>query len=154
MNNSRLTAVLVAAALGAGAGAGLGGPMEDAEAARARADYRTAERLWRPLAEAGDASAQRQLGRLYQHGLGVRKDAAEAYLWLTLAGARLPPGPLREETLYDRDVVAARLSPAELAELQARALEWLPREGLLSEAPVPQHDAATPAPQGAPIQGR
>src|SRR5258707_8582879 len=42
-------------------------------------DYATAAREWKPLAEKGDPDAQCNLGILYQKGLGVNKDAAEAF---------------------------------------------------------------------------
>lgn len=103
------------------------GPLEDGMQAHAKGDYATAQKLWRPLAEAGDPAAQRELGRLYLYGQGVPKDAAQAYMWLTLAGANMRPGPQREKTLDDRDRVAARLSVRELNEVQARALDWHPR---------------------------
>lgn len=103
------------------------GALEEGVLAHSKGDYATAERLWRPLAEAGDSAAQRELGQLYLHGQGVPRDAAQAYLWLTLAGANMRPGAQREKTLDDRDRVATRLSVRELNEVQARALDWQPR---------------------------
>jgi TPR repeat protein len=47
------------------------GPLEDADAAMRRHDYKTALRLIRPLAEQGDANAQYNLGVFYDNGLGV-----------------------------------------------------------------------------------
>src|SRR5262249_57094304 len=46
-----------------------------------REDYSTAQFLWRPLAEQGDARAQATLGFFYAHGLGVPLDYAEAARW-------------------------------------------------------------------------
>ena len=46
------------------------GPLEDAQAAYAKGDYATALRLWRDLAEHGDASAQVNLGIMYLSGRG------------------------------------------------------------------------------------
>lgn len=103
------------------------GALEDGVRAHSQGDYATAEKLWRPLAEAGDPAAQRELGQLYLYGQGVPKDAAQAYMWLTLAGANMRPGAQREKTLDDRDRVAARLSVRELNEVQARVLDWQPR---------------------------
>ena len=48
-------------------------------------DYATALKEWRPLAEAGDASAQTNLGFMYENGLGVPKDDAEAVRLYLLA---------------------------------------------------------------------
>ncbi len=46
-----------------------------------RGDYATAHRVWKPLAEQGDASAQYNLGLLYHHGLGVKRQLSEAAKW-------------------------------------------------------------------------
>jgi hypothetical protein len=54
----------IAAALVGGDPAGAG-PVEDAAAAYKRGDYATAMRLFRPLADEGDASAQVVLGFMY-----------------------------------------------------------------------------------------
>lgn len=54
----------------------------EAGVAAARAgDYATAMREWRPLAEAGNAEAQFNMGLLYENGLGVPQDGATAALW-------------------------------------------------------------------------
>ncbi len=57
------------------------GPFEDGNAAYQRGDYATALRLWRPLAEQGDAGAQYNLGLMYREGQGVSQDDAEAAKW-------------------------------------------------------------------------
>ena len=57
------------------------GPLEDAEAAYARGDYKSYLRLTRSLADRGDAAAQYNLGIMYENGRGVRKDDAEAVRW-------------------------------------------------------------------------
>ena len=46
-------------------------------------DYAAAIREWRPLAEAGDADAQRGMGRIYSFGRGVAVDEEEAVKWYT-----------------------------------------------------------------------
>lgn len=53
-------------------------------AAQAR-DFMTALQEWRPLAEQGNASAQFNLGRLYNFGLGVDENRSEAVRWYRLA---------------------------------------------------------------------
>jgi len=50
------------------------GAVEDARVAYLRKDYSTALSLWRPLAEQGNAEAQRGLGILYENGRAVAKD--------------------------------------------------------------------------------
>ncbi|MGH6729884.1 MAG: tetratricopeptide repeat protein, partial [Sphingomicrobium sp.] len=46
-----------------------------------RADYATAIATWRPLAEAGDADAQFNLGQAYRLGRGVPINLAVAKTW-------------------------------------------------------------------------
>ena len=48
-------------------------------------DDATALKEWKPLAEQGEASAQYNLGVMYQKGRGVLKDYAEAVKWYRLA---------------------------------------------------------------------
>ena len=48
-------------------------------------DYQTALTEWLPLAERGDANAQRNLGQMYRNGEGVPKDDIEAVRWYKLA---------------------------------------------------------------------
>ena len=43
-------------------------------------DFATALQEWKPLAEAGDADAQYNLGQMYRKGQGVLQDYAEAVL--------------------------------------------------------------------------
>jgi TPR repeat protein len=48
-------------------------------------DFATALEEWRPLAQQGDASAQYNLGWMYEFGKGVPQDYAEAAEWYRLA---------------------------------------------------------------------
>jgi TPR repeat protein len=57
-------------------------------AAYQRSDFATALREWRPLAEAGDARAQYNLGILHAEGRGVPENAAEARAWWEKAAAQ------------------------------------------------------------------
>ena len=54
------------------------GPFEDAGAAFNSGDYATALRLYRSLAEQGDASAQNILGLMYDRGRGLSAGLAAA----------------------------------------------------------------------------
>jgi TPR repeat protein len=58
-----------------------GGQLDDGIDAFGRGDYGAAIHLWRPLAEQGNREAQFRLGIIYEQGLGVTKDDAEALLW-------------------------------------------------------------------------
>ena len=64
-----------------------GGPLDDGLAAFNRGDYQQAFKLWKPLAEAGDARARYNLALLFQGGLGVEKSLQQARL-LYAAAAR------------------------------------------------------------------
>jgi TPR repeat protein len=71
------------------------GTFEDAVDAHARGDYAKALRLIRPLANDGDASAQFNLGLMYETGQGVQQDNAaavpqdyvRAHMWFSLSAA-------------------------------------------------------------------
>lgn len=64
------------------------GPFEDGFAAASRGDYTTAYRLWRPLAEQGDAMTQLLLGQMYLGGNGVKQDDVEAFRWFRSAASK------------------------------------------------------------------
>ena len=75
------------------------------------------------LAEAGATEAQYSIGAKYDTGEGVPQDNIEAHMWLNLAASRFT-GEQRERTVAARDVVAARMTSADLSEAQRRAREW------------------------------
>ena len=58
---------------------------QEGMAAYAQGDYATAMQSWRPLADAGDPSAQTNVGFLYSRGWGVPQDPAEAFKWYKMA---------------------------------------------------------------------
>lgn len=66
----------------------LAGPLDDAKAAYVKKDYPTALGLWRPLAEGGNAEAQRGLGILYENGWAVPRDENQAVDWYRKASAQ------------------------------------------------------------------
>jgi uncharacterized protein len=76
---------IIALVLAFNAGSILAQDFQKGVAAYHSGDYATALREWRPLAEQGDASAQTNLGLMYDRGLGVPQDYAEAMKWYRLA---------------------------------------------------------------------
>jgi uncharacterized protein len=58
---------------------------EDGITAYLHGDYAAALRLFQPLAEYGDASAQSNLGVMYEQGRGVAQNYREAMRWFRLA---------------------------------------------------------------------
>jgi len=73
----------------------------------------------------GYAAAQYLLGLMYDKGLGVVRSDVLAYMWLNLAAAHAPPRA-REYYSRIRDAIAAKLSPAQIAEAQWQASTFLP----------------------------
>ena len=64
---------------------------QDGNDAYNRKDYKTAYKLWLPLAEQGDAKAQYNLGQMYYEGQGVPQDHKEAVKWYRLAAEQGDP---------------------------------------------------------------
>ena len=94
------------------------GPLEDADAAVKKRDYATAVRIIRPLAEQGDARAQYTLGVFYDNGLGVPQDRVTSYMWFDLSAAQG-----KEGAAAFRDLIARRMTPAQIAGAQKLARE-------------------------------
>jgi len=65
--------------------AAIAGDLEDGLAAAEKGDFATALRLWKPLADEGNASAQFNLGLMYDEGHGVAQDYKTAVKWYTLS---------------------------------------------------------------------
>ncbi len=87
-------------------------------------DYAEAVRWWRKAAEQGHANAQYNLGLMYKNGLGVPQDEAQGYMWFNLAASTFPPGEDRDQSVKNRDIVAKRMTPAQISEAQKLAREW------------------------------
>ena len=78
-------------------------------------DYATAQGWYEKAAAQGDATAQLNLGVLYADGLGVPQDYMRAYMWFNLAAAH-PRGDTQKSAADQRDKVAGRMTPAQIAE--------------------------------------
>ena len=119
----------------------------------ARADYeeglkawnagRPAEALiqWRNAAAAEDRRAMLRLGRLYLQGLGAPQDYVLAHMWFNLSASRGEAEALRE-----RDALAAKMTPQQIASAQERARAWRPgrESGPPKSAGVPPSTAPSP----------
>ncbi len=55
--------------------------LDEGLAAYNKADFKTALKEWKPLAEQGDADAQNNLGVMYANGQGVAQDDKQAVSW-------------------------------------------------------------------------
>ncbi|MCB1675212.1 MAG: caspase family protein [Halioglobus sp.] len=68
-----------------------------------RADYSTALRIWLPLAQSGDATAQSYVGEIYEKGLGLDSDYALAAHWYQQAAAQgLSRAQINLGNLYEK----------------------------------------------------
>ena len=78
MNTKPLTYLLALTFLFLFSGSVFGDDFQDGLDAYNRQDYKTAYKLWLPLAEQGDEVAQYNLGHMYDNGDGVPQDYKEA----------------------------------------------------------------------------
>ena len=89
-------------------------------AAYERGDYATAFEEMLPIAEQGDAISQTFLGFMYNIGQGVPQDYVQAHMWYNLAAARG-----YELGGKNRDLLAKKMTPADISKAQRLAREWL-----------------------------
>jgi TPR repeat protein len=91
-------------------------------------DDREAVRWYRSAAEKGDAAAQLNLGIMYYFNRGTPQDYVESHKWLNLAASRFLPSEAakRERAVKNRDIVAKRMTPGQIAEAQSLARDWKP----------------------------
>jgi hypothetical protein len=93
---------------------------QEGTAAYNNGDFQTAMNEWLPLAQAGDAQAENAIGALYDNGLGVASDEAEAFRWYSLAADQNFPLAMRNiGTMY----ATGHGVPYNLAQAQ----QWLGR---------------------------
>jgi hypothetical protein len=92
-------------------------PLDDAKALQ----------WYRKAAEQGYAGAQLNLGVMYSNGEGVPQDYAKAHMWFHIVASRLPPAENRDIAVKNRDIVAERMTPAQISEAQKLAREWKPK---------------------------
>jgi uncharacterized protein len=84
-------------------------------------NYPEAFKLYSQAAQKGHALAQYNLGLMYLQGNSVPKDPVKAYMWLSLAAGQEVP-----EAIKNRDYLAAKMAPAQLAEARKLASDWKP----------------------------
>ena len=83
-------------------------------------DFATALKEWRLLAEAGNANAQYNLGVMYANGKGVVRDTVQAQMWFYVAAVKG-----NTDKVKHTKVIAGKMTPAQIAEAQRLAREWL-----------------------------
>ena len=87
-------------------------------AAYNRKDYATAASLFRPLAAQGNASAQYNLGVMYDNGQGVTQDNVYAHMWWNIAASSGDANAVK-----NRDIVAGKMTAADISKAQGLARE-------------------------------
>lgn len=80
-------------------------------------DNREAVRWYQLAAEQGDASAQFNLGVMYTIGEGVPEDYVQAHKWFNIAASSAEADD-REKSAASRNLVAALMTPRQIAEAQ------------------------------------
>ena len=116
MKKRMIFAGLVVAAQVLGSAGAVAGPWDDGTAAYNRGDYMPAIRLFRPLAEQGNARAQHLIGVMYHKGEGVSRNSVRAFAWFSLAAAHGD----REAKAKLRDV-SQTMTPEELSQAREMA---------------------------------
>ncbi len=82
-------------------------------------DYAKAVEWNRKAATQGSAMAQNSLGGSYSNGKGVTQDYVQAHMWFSLAAAQG-----NKTAGKNRDLIAERMTPAQIGEAQKLAREW------------------------------
>ena len=88
-------------------------------------DYKEAMKWYGKAAEQGDAEAQYILGAMYYLGEGVAQDYVKAHMWLNISSANG-----YDDGRKPRDFVAKQMTPAQIAEAQRLAQEWMAKHAI------------------------
>jgi TPR repeat protein len=89
-------------------------------------DYAEAARWFRKAADQGNSLSQFTLGVMYNVGQSVPQDYVMAHMWLNLATSTAA-GDDQKRYARERDTVATKMTPEQIAEAQRLAREWRPK---------------------------
>ena len=90
-------------------------------------DIHEAARWYRLAAEQGAAIAQHNIGLMYEYGVGVPPDYVQAHKWLSLAVSWAQTIRIRDMAVKNRDLIARKMTPAQIREAQRLARYWKPK---------------------------
>jgi len=92
-------------------------------------DYAEALKWYRRAAEQGHADGQDNLGAMYASGKGLAQDYVEAHKWFNLAASHVPASEAanRDKAAQNREWVAHKMTPAQIAAAEKLAREWKPK---------------------------
>ena len=79
-------------------------------------DYAESVKWFRLAARQGNVHSQTMLGRMYENGEGVVQDYVKAHSWYNLAASKGQPA-----AFSNRDIVAKRMTPQQIADAQKLA---------------------------------
>ena len=82
---------------------------------------------YRRAAAQGNVDAEYALAAAYENGIGVPQDYVEAHKWLNLAASAVKYEDFREDFRKQRDELAEKMTPSQVAEAQKLAHEWVPK---------------------------
>jgi len=108
-------------------------------------DYAQAGYWYRKAADQGQADAQYNLGAMYEYGQSVPQDYQQAYFWYHLAAGHSTAERNYERMVRSRDMMAARLTPAQLIQAKAQVGIWQ------SKVPVVQAPGTAAPPEMAQL---
>ena len=92
-------------------------------------NYAEAARWYRLAAESGDAPAQYNLALSIAKGEVGAADNVSAFFWFNLAASRFPNAdPRRSAAATNRDLMASKMTPDQLAAAQRWARDWKPKQ--------------------------
>jgi hypothetical protein len=92
-------------------------------------DHAEAVKWYRLAADRNHAQAQYNLGLWFASGEAVSQDYVSAHMWFNLAAASFPASDVSNRNLAgkNRDLVARKMTPDQIAEAQKLAREWKPK---------------------------
>jgi len=85
-------------------------------------NYKEAVRLYGLAAVKGNLGAMDDLAVMYELGEGVAQDYVRAHMWYNLSASSVS-GELAKQFSSNRDSIAVKMTPAQIAEAQAMALK-------------------------------
>ena len=115
---------------------------DDGQRAWDAGQHSEALREWQAAANAEDAKAMLALGRLYVQGLGVPQNYVQAHMWFSLAASRF-----EAEAVKERDALAVRMSPEQVAKAQDLAAAWQPQADTQPAASATRKPSGPPPPK-------
>jgi uncharacterized protein len=93
-----------------------------------RANPAKGAEMFRRSAEQGHRIGQFFLGMAYIAGRGVPQNFVLAHMWFNLAASRAEDEMERKEATKMRQLVATKMTPAQIEDAQRRAAEWRPHK--------------------------